>query len=480
MERAPGNMSALLAVLLVLHASVGGGQAEAANGMVSGGGRLFSFLSLLIKHNLVRNLHIFCPGQSFHGLSNRKNLLNRLSKTVKITAAHSSLEKPSPTIYEDVALCIEDVKDVEATAEMFASSEHYARHFSWWLIGSEAELEEAKRKMKVAINQRMFFLSTDRKTIAEMYRIGDQEVRRILGHLDTDNNSIGYQAVKNLDSFTERRSNFMGKELDAMTDQQAPFLVIDKEKEMKQLEKGWIGSEGNQVRDVSNETMSGYFYTVLKCLEKRLNFTAKLWMRKDGNFGRPYNGTWNGMIGNIVRAEADFIVASVTETAKCFEAVDFLHPMGAETIASYILRQGLERREWLSFLYPLNTEVWTYLLINSIVLLLALKGLEVYYYGRTAWKHNVGILLMETLGDFWMLGASYFGRQPSRNVSEEGRAIRILLIVAFVSGNIVFMSYRASLTAELSVKRQSKPFSSGEELLQSDFRYNLVMYFALY
>ena len=144
--------------------------------------------------------------------------------------------------------------------------------------------------------------------------------------------------------------------------------------------------------------------------------------------------------------------------------------MGAETIATYISRKGFERREWLSFLYPLKANVWIYLLLNAFVLLIFLKGFEMYYYRKAEKKGNLWNPLV-ILGDFWMLGALYFGRSSSRGDSDRERSIRILLLVAFLSGTLVFMSYRASLTAELSVKRQSLPFTNAEELLNSDYRY---------
>lgn len=150
--------------------------------------------------------------------------------------------------------------------------------------------------------------------------------------------------------------------------------------------------------------------------------------------------------------------------------IDHVLPLGTETPVLYVPRKALERREWLAFLYPLRAEVWTFLLLNSLALLLALKIFEWFYRGKDFWTGNPIIIFVETIADFWMLGASYFGRKPNRSTTNEERAIRILLLLAFLSGNIVFMSYRASLTAELSVRRHASPFSTVEELSYSNYK----------
>ena len=287
------------------------------------------------------------------------------------------------------------------------------------------------------------------------------------------------------DSFVKRRSNFEGASLKALLEIQPPFVFYPGSLEVKASAEGWTDDGADAIKDITDAvSLTGPFYEMLRCLEARMNFTTRLWTRRDFNFGhrRPGNATtptggWSGMLGNLLRGEADLIVASVTQTTKRFQAVDFLLPMGTETPAFYMARQGYERKEWLSFLYPLRPQVWMLLFLNALLLMLALKMLQIYYYyyyNRKARNFSIPLFLMECFGDLWMLGASYFGRKPNLEQGtpeESSRPLRILLLVAFLSGNIVFMSYRASLTAELAVRRRTLPFDSLEELLDSDIRY---------
>ncbi len=243
----------------------------------------------------------------------------------------------------------------------------------------------------------------------------------------------------------------------------------------KNVKEGWNRTaSGDEVWDVSGEIFAGIFHEMFLGLQKKLNFTARLLLRRDSTFGQVENGSWVGMVGNLVKGEADMVMAPLTVMPKRGKVIDYLWPMGKETAALYISSQELERREWLAFLYPLRAEVWTYLLINSIVLLITLKLLNLWYKKKSSYGSTPFYLMLDAIGDFWMLGASYFGRVPTLHTSRRKRAVRFLLLAAFLSGTIVFMSYRASLTAELSVKRTVVPFNNMEELLQTDYRYKVV------
>jgi membrane-anchored protein YejM (alkaline phosphatase superfamily) len=73
-----------------------------------------------------------------------------------------------------------------------------------------------------------------------------------------------------------------------------------------------------------------------------------------------------------------------------------------------------------------------------------------------------------------MIGASYFGRKPTKGYDhrdgQQLRTLRALFLIVFLSGNLVFVFYRASLTAELSVRRTKPPFSTLDEFLDSDYK----------
>ncbi len=372
--------------------------------------------------------------------------------------------------------------------ELLHTAEAAARH-TWFIIGRDKELDKIRGQQSISINRRVFLASMEGDmTVDEVYAVGRRVVTNTIGHFTRlgggADKLLTYNHADGLPGFLERRSNFRGATFDVMTDQQPPFLYIQGRRNglsSTSTKEGWIRRHGQDFMDLSRARLSGPLYEILQVLEKRLNFTSRLWWQESPSFGRPdSNGSWTGMIGNLLRGEADFVAASVTVTAKRHEVVDFLHPLGSETIAAYLpAARSFERREWLSFLYPLRREVWLGLLVNCIVVLMILKLLEGFSSiktGKGSWPLSK-TMIATTVGDFWMLGASYFGRKPVDTTAyddyERDTKLRMLLVMMFLSGNIVFMSYRASLTAELSVKRHKLPFTSAKELLASDFRYLL-------
>ena len=66
----------------------------------------------------------------------------------------------------------------------------------------------------------------------------------------------------------------------------------------------------------------------LQRLESDTRFRGVVHIVKDGSFGTIDAKTrqWNGMVGELVRGEADMAVAPLTITAKRSEVVDFTYP----------------------------------------------------------------------------------------------------------------------------------------------------------
>ena len=84
-------------------------------------------------------------------------------------------------------------------------------------------------------------------------------------------------------------------------------------------------------------------------------------------------------------------------------------------------------------------------------------------------RNSIWRQLIEAMSYFWTAFCSYFGmcylKLNSGNIS-----VRILLFTMFGLGNIIFMSYRASLTSELSTRQKKPAFEYIEDLLDLDFQ----------
>ena len=66
--------------------------------------------------------------------------------------------------------------------------------------------------------------------------------------------------------------------------------------------------------------------------------------------------------------------------------------------------------------------------------------------------------------------ASYFGGRMSAGSDDTLQSLRLLTLASLITGNVVFMTYRASLTSEMSVQRETMPFDSLKTFDESHFR----------
>jgi hypothetical protein len=175
----------------------------------------------------------------------------------------------------------------------------------------------------------------------------------------------------------KRRSDFHGVELVALTDQ-------------------WNGIEiGNlenaiydPIRDRYEVTnlVTGAFYNILKNLEKSLNFTTKLYKRKDGRWGLPQihqNGSVEmspGMVSDLMYGSADLIVTGLTILYERQYVIDFLQPIFPEEGGIFIKTQSLENEfDFEAFVKPLEKLTWftilgSYLITSFFIVVIQICG----------------------------------------------------------------------------------------------------------
>ncbi|XP_067384109.1 probable glutamate receptor [Channa argus] len=143
--------------------------------------------------------------------------------------------------------------------------------------------------------------------------------------------------------------------------------------------------------------LEGYCIDLVSELSKKLGFKYKLHLVKDNRYGAmDSSGTWSGMIGEIVRGEADLAVAPLTITAVREQFVDMTTPF-MQTGIGFILRKDLTSEDSaFSLLSPFSTDTWVGILIAFL-----LTGLCIFLVGRispTEWaepdseEHNFTLL----------------------------------------------------------------------------------------
>ncbi|KAF3696405.1 putative glutamate receptor Kainate-binding protein [Channa argus] len=176
--------------------------------------------------------------------------------------------------------------------------------------------------------------------------------------------------------------------------------TIGKATEAVSVSKNGHGQDDNNEEPYvmsKGSDLEGYCIDLVSELSKKLGFKYKLHLVKDNRYGAmDSSGTWSGMIGEIVRGEADLAVAPLTITAVREQFVDMTTPF-MQTGIGFILRKDLTSEDSaFSLLSPFSTDTWVGILIAFL-----LTGLCIFLVGRispTEWaepdseEHNFTLL----------------------------------------------------------------------------------------
>ncbi|XP_056319079.1 probable glutamate receptor [Danio aesculapii] len=115
--------------------------------------------------------------------------------------------------------------------------------------------------------------------------------------------------------------------------------------------------------------LEGFCIDLLSAISNKLGFKYDVHVVKDGRYGKTDDsGNWNGMIGEVVRGEADIAVAPLTLTAQREAVVDMSKPF-MQTGLSFIMRKdlGSDDSQFLSLLKLFSTEMWMGVLVAYLL-----------------------------------------------------------------------------------------------------------------
>ena len=227
------------------------------------------------------------------------------------------------------------------------------------ILGNMEELFSFK--FPFSIGKRIFCLDVTSFTIWEIISLENVDYKMKLGRIE--NNALQMRSDIQR-QFLKRRRNFRGIVINVMTEIQASNVMLDPLRSNLS-----IYHENNHTYEITG-SVAGMYISILKEFEKSLNFTARLFKRKDGVWGiseiENQKILGNGMIGNLIRNEAEMIVASIDVIEQRFIGVDFLQPISGALAGIYIKADDIEEKfDFMSYVSPLRTISWITLMILS-------------------------------------------------------------------------------------------------------------------
>ncbi|XP_034232443.1 glutamate receptor 1 isoform X2 [Thrips palmi] len=243
------------------------------------------------------------------------------------------------------------------------------------------------------------------------------------------------------------------------------------------------------------EGYEGFCKDLADLVAKKLGITYKLVRVKDGKYGHVNPDSpkgWDGMVGELIREEADMAIAPLTITSERERVVDFSKPFLSLGISIMIKKPIKQKPSVLTFLSPLSKEIWVCVIFSYIgvsIVLFIVSRFSPYEWRLLQWgdEPNTGAHrgpgpapAPVVANDFSILNSLWFAlgafMQQGSDISPRSISGRIVGSVWWFFTLILISSYTANLAAFLTVERMVTPINTAEDLAaQTDVAYGTLV-----
>ncbi|KAM5141048.1 glutamate receptor ionotropic, delta-1 isoform 3-T3 [Mantella aurantiaca] len=218
----------------------------------------------------------------------------------------------------------------------------------------------------------------------------------------------------------------------------------------------------------------GFSIDVLDALSQNLGFKYEIYQVPDGKYGHALpNGSWNGMIGELINKRADIAVSAITITPERESVVDFSKRY-LDYSVGILIKKPEERINIFSLFAPFDFAVWA-----CIAAVIPVVGVLIFVLNRiqavraqTSSQANAST--SSTLHSAIWIVYGAFVQQGGESVANSV-AMRIVMGSWWLFTLIVCSSYTANLAAFLTVSRMDNPIRTFQDLAkQMDLSYGTV------
>ncbi|XP_063217116.1 ionotropic receptor 25a-like [Bacillus rossius redtenbacheri] len=220
----------------------------------------------------------------------------------------------------------------------------------------------------------------------------------------------------------------------------------------------------------------GYCVDLLEQLAASMSFHYELVVAEGGPGARRPDGTWDGVLGDLVDGKTDIIIAPLSVTSEREDVIDFVTPYFEKSGISIVIRKPARKTSLFKFMTVLKLEVWL-----SILASLAITSLMLWLLDRCSpysYRNNKA-RLPRPCRDFTLTESLWFAMTSitPQGGGEAPRALsgRTLVAAYWLFVVLVLATFTANLAAFLTVERMESPVSSLEQLgRQSRISYTVV------
>ena len=290
----------------------------------------------------------------------------------------------------------------------------------------------------INIDQQIYFL-TPSLDIYEKYTINNELIQQKLGNF-ADGIYVPEESIEQ--NFLKRRQSFHGSKLIAFAGDSPSSIKIENLKDATYF-------PSIEAYDVTG-LVKGPYFDIWLILQKNLNFTTRMYTRKDKKWGVPTqypNGSISvpdGIIKNGIDGSADVLLARLAFMYYRYLAIDYLVPLDNFGNGIFVSKDSIgESLDFEVFQKPFDKWTWTILISSSLIVAIIIV-------------FTTNILNQGKL-NFTLISTKFHSQQ-------------MVIFVALITGNIIWIAYNGALLSKLVKPRFDKPFHDLESLAKSNYR----------
>ena len=308
------------------------------------------------------------------------------------------------------------------------------------------------------IDQEIYYLTAS-LDLYEKYTVNNIKIKQKLGHF-VDGMYIKEKLIEQ--NFLKRRQNFHGCKLIATINETGKVKV-------ENLKNAPYFSS-NETYDVTG-LVKGSYFDIWTTLQHNLNFTTVIYRRKVVKWGVPVqhpNGSISvpdGIVKDGMDGLADILLTSLYVLHSRYLVIDYLTPIDRYKGGIFTDKDSIkETFDFEVFHKPFDKWTWTTMISSSFTL-----SISIFLISKVL-NLQGNLNCLNFIDIFEKSLKANFGNASFEPITDKFQSLQMVIFVAMIIGNIIWIAYNGALLSKLIEPRFDKPFQDLESLAKSNYR----------
>ena len=172
----------------------------------------------------------------------------------------------------------------------------------------------------------------------------------------------------------------------------------------------------------------------------------------------------DGIIKDAMDGTVDILLAPLSIMYFRYLVIDYLVPLNSELTGIFVNKESIhESFDFEVFYKPFDKWTWTILISSSLIVTISIVLTSKFLNHQNLTCQNFMDILAKSL-------KANLGNASFIPITNQFHSPHMVIFVALMTGNIVWIAYNGALLSKLIEPRSEKPFHDFESLAESNYR----------